>query len=184
MDFQKRKDSRHVVCRGYQTADSASKALQTGTASPIRDSTRRLDGLDLRHKGSCHSLWLLSQGVEEAPGHRRGALQQQICQHHPWRQVVAADAGDACRDAQLLTPPLNCSGICQPLDIQHQPAADTFVKFAAEGAWRQLVPDAPACRRQVIMYRAAFGKAAAAMGADVTLPCPARHLHHNSLQSP
>ena len=87
---------------------SASIAYQTGIASSIQDRTMHLNGFDLRHEGGSHSLWLLSNGIEEAPGHWRGALQQQICQHHPRRQVVAADACVTCREGQLLKPFLSC----------------------------------------------------------------------------
>ncbi len=128
-----------VLCRACQSEnDTASIALQTGAACLVRRNTKHLDGLDLRNEGSCHSLGLLSQGVEEAPGQGRGALQQQICQHHPWRQVVAANAGDACREGHLLTLPLDCSDICRPLDVQDHAAADERISFAAEGGWWHL----------------------------------------------
>ena len=138
-------DRRPVVCRVCRAEDCpASVALQVGIAGPAQDKMKHLNGLDLRYEGSSHSLWLLSKGIEEAPGHWRGALQQQICQHHSRRQVVAADAHDACGEAQLLTPPLDCSGSCQPLDAQHHLAADESAQLCRRGCRWQSTLNTPA----------------------------------------
>lgn len=45
---------------------------------------------DLRHKCCCHSVGFFRQHVEEAPSSCWGALQQQICKDHAWKQHSTA----------------------------------------------------------------------------------------------
>lgn len=45
---------------------------------------------DLRHKCCCDSVGFFRQHVEEAPSSWWGALQQQICKDHAWKQHSTA----------------------------------------------------------------------------------------------